>query len=863
MPYETDRGPFLGVLDWLNGLGEVPLNLGRGNFAGAGRKLADSILDIPDAIIPGDAIPQISRPEDSVTASDVVGIDRAAHPGLAKAVDIIGGTAVNPASWLGVKGGTLRAGAPWLEGAEVPGVAAAVDKAKALAGTGYSQLPESLRRTAANTAQGVRRTANWLDVPDDADAFLRQAKASGNNAGEVARQEVERIYQPLTPPEREAVGEVAHQINRNGTDDRSKWSVLNDPEEIIANRPDIRPDVVRQAVADRQKLMNVIADESPDAGVMNIPEDVRNKNYISRQFGGAYFDDGSPLTFKRTGGSGDAIKERSKAIASPTDLLDFMRKQDVDLEFDALKADMGRANQQSRLVEKGAVGKQLAGQAGLTEPFLLSDAKHRTAISQAIGDIEKQPGMADYGYKLRQVWDGMTPRSDNFFVKGLHQANKLFKGAATYGIVLPRLSFDVRNRTSALWQALSNPQSRQTLGDNAKRTLSDLYGAFDDGFQKLTGGKKGRLSNSDLTQKLDFIDSAFQEARGSTVKLREILSQHPEGDKLLGALDNGVLNNFVDSEQLLSRMASTPTKQRVNDIMQWPAEVAQGLEQRMRLGTYFDLLKGAKPIAKDAADAAKTIRDTYLDYDVAGTANRTLRDLVPFASFLTQNVKQQSKFLLEKPVVGVASAQVFGDHDNLPKYPWLEEQMSIPIGLDEKQNPQYLSGLGLPIEGLTQVPGLGADDAYGDVVGSLQPFLKSAISYAADKDPLTGRRFGEYDKIFGEPAGAAGRAYNVIKGTGLAQPITGPIGQAENLFDERKSAAQRVLQATTGARFTSVDPALANRQHLENYLKTRPDVHTSETLYQTGQDPELAAELKKLQAAKKALSQKRKAEAAL
>lgn len=868
MPYETDPGPFLSGLEWLEGLGEIPLNLLRGRIDSAGRKLADSVLSVPDAVIPGDWIPQVSREEDRVTASDVAGIDRATSPGLAKAVDIIGGTALNPASWVGLRGGAVRAGVPFTQGVEVAGSRAAIEKAKALAEAGYNKLPEGVRKTVAKTGRDIRAGANWLNVPQEEEYFLRQAKAEGSNAARVARAEVERIYAPLTPIEREAVGEIAHGIRR-GPDPakRDTWGVIDDAEAYLSARfdiPDARKDIVRKAVAERQKLMDVLADESPDAGVMSIAPEARTKNYINRQFGGGYFDEGSPLTFRKTVGD-DALKARVKEIAEPKDLLDFMQKQDVDLEFDALRADMGRADQQARLVERGAIGRGLAGKAGLKEPFLLSNAEHRTEIGKVIAELEKQPGMGDYAYKLRQVWDGMTPRSDNAFMKGLHLANKAFKGAATYGILLPRISFDVRNRTSALWQALSNEQGRKTLPGNAKRILSDLMGAFDDGFIKFTGGKKqrGQWARSELTDQLDFIDDAFRTSGGSIKVLREKLAQHKDGPLLQEALDNGVLNNFVDSEQLLSRMQGTPLKQRAVDILEWPAEIAQGLEQRMRLGTFLDLRKGSKPIAKNAAEAAQTIRDTFLDYDVAGTANRNVRDVVPFAAFMTQNLKQQGKFLMEQPSIGVAAAQLYGDDEGLPKYPWLEQQATVPWGLDEKNNPQYLTSFGAPIEALTDVPGLSGDDFYSDVVGMLQPALKTGIAYAADKDPLTGRGFGEYDKIFGTPMGELGRAYNNIKSTGLLQPITGPISQLENILDARKSPAEAALQSTTGMRFASVDPDLAERQQIEALLKSRPDVRSVETLYQTGEDPEVTAELAKLREAKERLRAKRKAEAAL
>lgn len=859
---DTDPGPFLSGLDWLEGVGEVPLNaigalIGRkGTMAGAGRKLIDSLSSIPDAILPGDWFPEVARPEDDITASQVAGIDRNAHPGIAKAVDIVGGTAANPLSWAGE-------GLP-LRGA----LKSAAGGARDLAKLGFDQLPEDLQRMAKTSATGVRRTLNFLDVPDESEAFLRQSKAKGNDASRAAREEVKRIYGDLTPEEREAVGEIAHGVNRRGTDDRSQWSVLQDPEEIIAGREGIRPDVVRQATKDRTALMRTLLDESPGAGIMRGDPARESESYINRQFSGDYFAEGeSPLSFAR--GGNKIEKGRVAELRTPEQLLDFLKKQDVDLEFDALTADLNRAEQQGRLAERGALGRGLAEQRGMTfkdksgaqVPFMMNEPSHQTAMKDMIAQISKEPGMGDFAYKLKNAFEGVAPRSDNFFWRGLHQANKAFKGAATYGLLLPRISFNIRNRTSALWQALSDQQGRKTLPGNAKRLLSDLLGSFDDGLMKATGSTSRRWGKSALTDQLDAIEHAFKNSGGSTAKVRSILGAREDGKFLQEALDNGVLNNFVDSEELLARMQKTKGTQRAFDIMQWPAEIAQGLEQRMRLGTFLDLRKNG--IAKSAEDAAKTVRDTFLDYDVVGKENRTFRDLVPFGAFLTQNTKQQAKFLAEQPAVGVAAAQLYGDDEGLPKYPWLEQQLSIPAGLDEKGNAQYISGLGLPIEGLTAIPGLGSDDLYRDVVGALQPMLKSGIAYAVDKDPLTGRAFGQYDKILGQSRGEAGRAYNIAKGTGVLQPITGPFSQLETATDDRESIGERALQLTSGVRYTSVDADLAQRQQLESYLRSRPDVHTSETLYQTTPDPETQAKLKELRDAKARLKEKRAAAAAM
>jgi hypothetical protein len=336
----------------------------------------------------------------------------------------------------------------------------------------------------------------------------------------------------------------------------------------------------------------------------------------------------------------------------------------------------------------------------------------------------------------------------------------------------------------------------------------------------------------------------------------EVLKDRPD---LQAALNLGVMDNFVSSEELLRRMASDSRWAKAVDMSMWPSAIGQGLEQRMRLGTFKDLLASDK----SPEEAARIIKDTFLDYSIPGVANRTFRDVIPFGAFMSQTIPQQAKFIAKYPVVGVAASQLYGDDEGLPKYPWLEQQMSYPFGLDEKGNPQYLTGLGLPLEALEGIPGLSGSDIYSDVVGSMQPFLKTGIAYATGIDPFTGGDWGEYSKVFGQDLGAAGRAINIAKGTGLTQPITGALDQFAPLFDERTNAAEKAARMLTGVRTASVDPDLAERRKLEAYLETRPDIQTAPAYYQTGEDGDLSAVLKELREVKERLAEKRKAAAAL
>lgn len=861
---EQSSGPFISALGWMDDLGQVPLNVLRGRFKSAGKKAVDILGDIPDAILPGDWIPHLSDEEDATSGSEVLGIDKKNHPILGAIADIAVGTAANPLTYLGLRGGKVMAGVPFTEGVELKGATALKDAAKKKVGELYDKAPEPLRKGVKKSydasAKMVRRTANWLDIPDAERAAMVGAKSIGATSAMLHAKNVERIFGPLSKEERDIAGQVLHGIEKLGVD-RKDWREITDPDAFLLSKlPKERVAKVRAAIDESYDHATKQFEEGMRGGVYKpmqkdaqgnvLPGQVAGqKNYAHRMFTDESIDPSTITDYDlKTALPTAAHKAKLKTAK---DRIAFLQdNKDINLEFDPLVSGLSRAKQQGDMLTKGALGKKYSG----IDDFVLNDPKHRSAMEKAIADM----GDSDQAYQLGNFWRGIPARGDDAFSQVLHKGNKIFKAAATFGVLVPRMSFNVGNRASGVWQALSNEQARGVIGENSKRLLSDLMGAVDDGLVKLTGSR--HFPVSEMTKDLDHWEEALKLSKGDPLDLKKRLADRPD---LLEAVENGVLKaGWVDQEQLLSRMAATPTRQRVNDFMEWPAEIAQGIEQRMRYGTFKDLIKSKKGITP--ADAAKTVDDTFLNYDVPGLANRRFRDIVPFGAFLSQNVRQQAGFVARHPVVGVAAANFYGSDPENIRYPWMDESMSVPAGLDEQGNPQYVTSLRMPIEGLAAVPGnLYSEDAYHDVVGALQPLLKTAFHGMTGKDSFTGGPAGQYDKILGQSAGEAGRAYNTLRGTGLIQPLSGPMDQLTNLIDSRKSIGERALQATTGVRFQSVDPDKAKQLEIEQYLKANPDVkqYTGYFQEQGNQDPGLQELLQQLREAKAKLKEKREAAA--
>lgn len=890
-----DRGPFLSALGWVDDLSQIPLNVLRGRPGAAARKTANSLGDLIDATLPYDLIPEFGEDDERVRASELFDIDPEVSPGIARATDIVGGAVTNPLSYFGYRGGSIRAGLPGADGVKVAGSDAITGGVRKLADKAAEYIPEPIKKS----GRTVRRALNIMDVPEDGQKQVASAKGAGALARDVYNERVKQIYTPLTTIEQEAVGEIGEGIARNNSKDRKLWTTIDDMDSYLAGRTDIRPDVVKQAVTDRLAAHRKQWEEGLDFGVMGrkrvyedvngnrmLADDLRSqlkkdiesgviherttlpdyadqrgftgkildeqgvKDYTPRRYLGDYFLDDDNLGFSQRGGGNSALAKRVEELKTKEQRLQFLQDTpDVDLEFNAARLDAKRAEQQGRYVQKAALGKAITG----NDAFVLTDPDHQRAMVDAIKQIGET--QKDYAYVLENLYKGIPPRGDGAFSKALHWGNQKFKSAATFGILLPRISFNVGNRASAVWQTLSEPGTAGTRMIAAKRALGDLLGAVDDGFIRLSGGTKGRWAPSELTQTIDQYEAALKAAKGDVAELRRIMSATPNGTHMLEAIDNGVMNGFVHSEMLLAKMARTPKAQRVADFMEWPAEIAKGVEQRMRLGTFLDLRKSNI----DAPSAGLTTNRTYLDYSVPGVENRMFRDIVPFGAFLSQNIKQQAGLLARRPVVATVAAPFFANNEEDIKYPWMDNSLAVPTGEDETGNPQYITGFRTPIEGLTSVPGADKDDLLRDTIGNMQPLLKTGLSYIFDRDSFTGGEFGEYDKVLGQSAGELGRAYNVVRGTGLLQPFTGPIDQLSNALDDRKTIAQRAIQGTTGVRFNSVDPDLAKRQRIEDYLGDNPDAKQYTGYYQEGENEGLSDLLSQLNEAKAKLKAKREA----
>lgn len=907
-------GAFSDVLNYMDLFGQVPMNLLKGRGDEAGRALLDIFGQAIDAPLPGDWIPDAYQPEERLSGSELLGMESRGLTGTV--ADMAIETALNPLSYLSFPGSAAARGAKEASKARLLGAAkkaalhvdeatsvparAAKLKKMAMEGDlekaidaagdvaehevlaaqdpiGYfagSRLPtrERVAKTLAPIGRKIpepakkfaksfmdkagfkaRETFGALSPGRILEGIRVNAEALGTQSRQIGLRRVHQIAQGVTKEMDEAITAAMHNVNP------TKRTLLTPAGSDLQTRIAA---AAREYGVDQNKLASKVdelvkytrdqADELLNEGVAagTLPDE-----YMPRVFKGIKRTaDDDDLIIKELGGETVLDSSRpgslkKRVLRTDEDVARFLAENpDISLEQSAIKALKGRAAAQANLVTKAKVARGLLG-----ESAVLSDATTRGAVNRIIDHMNDK----DMGTVLKQLMGSAPPRG--WFANVLAVNNRIFKPAATFGILLPRISFQVRNKLSSIWQRASVAEDGIQGAMSAFRsTPGDLYGAFADGLRSVGIGSQ-RAGN--LAKQLQFLDDAMGRARNVT-DLRQILKAEP---KLLAAMDEGVLEGFVATENMLSSwMSKTPKGKKLVDILNAPAEVTQGLESRMRLGAFLDLLEKHGP-----KKAAQLTRESLLDYSMlrGGNAYGNLRQFIPFLAFTAQTVPQQMKFFTRRPAAAVALAQLYDQGDE-PTLPWISERPHIKFGEDAEGNAAYLMSLGLPPESLDMIPNLSGGrfeigrDVEQDVVGSAHPLLKAAYGYVSGREPFFGSRYGSYDKA---PAlfqalgmdERGGRVWNELAGTGVVQPVQSVIQTTNQALDERKTLSQRMINLLTGGRVVSNDPTRATVEMLQDKLERDPEAKAYLQYYGGSSDvEELIDELNK---AKQRLRKQREA----
>jgi hypothetical protein len=497
-------------------------------------------------------------------------------------------------------------------------------------------------------------------------------------------------------------------------------------------------------------------------------------------------------------------------------------------------------------------------------------------VNDIIDNMEKQ--YPEQARLMRYSFNGLGQRSK--FMQALNTMAAPFKRSAVYGILIPQAGHITRNILSHPFQYGFQGHGQLAV-NQALRTPATVWHAMKIGLHKSFGWD---MPYDALEGKMNAVEDALKNSQGSD--LQAIAGLRAQGDEASAqALKWGVGQGFVSQEVMLDKLGKQgwtrrlmtsigvgkKLQDRAMNMMDAPEEAFRGEEQYARFGAFHDNYAKytGQGMAPDLAGqkAAKDVSDSLYDYNAYTPGNRTLRTIIPFAAFQTNAIRQTAGAFARYPALATAVGNAMQQNPNNPEYPYMAGKTNVPIGLDEKGNPQYISQIGIPMEALNTIPNYSSglrtfgDQAESNIVGSMNPLIKTAYEVLAGHDPFFKTPMGSYDKVplLGH-AGAFGQAYNTLEGTGLIQPLTSPLTQLEHMTDDRHSLATRLLNTFTGANIVSVDPKVAEQQVLQKALSLDPNVTQYIRFQPTNGDTQAKGLINQMNKARSAVAAEKKAD---
>lgn len=263
-------------------------------------------------------------------------------------------------------------------------------------------------------------------------------------------------------------------------------------------------------------------------------------------------------------------------------------------------------------------------------------------------------------------------------------------------------------------------------------------------------------------------------------------------------------------------------------VMGTGSKVAQNIEFMNRVGMY----KYLKAEGWDAAAAAKKVRELQVNYDAGSFSpfeNQAVRRLIPFYKFQRGIAPVILKNLLERPggLMGqtIRGARLASGNDaSLPDH--VQETLAVenPFKSPTDGTRSFLTGFGLPFEGMFAYGGGGVRGAGREVLSQLNPLVKAPLEWSTnqsffqrgsngagrpleDLNPTVGQTIANIANRFG--AGMTGPAPTPRSLEFLLanSPASRFLTTARQLSDPRKSPLDLLLANTTGIRVTDVSPS--------------------------------------------------------
>ncbi len=605
----TDQGAFSSVLNWIGRPGQVAKNVFTGNLEGAARQAGDFLLDPVDALIPGDVIPELSRPQDKIEGSQLLGLDepwRKEHPLLNTLASLPVDIVTDPLTWTGF--------GPLAKGAGAIGKGAEAIATKLPRG---AEAVQAVKDTAAMAGKGIRSVLGAQRITPEAEQAMSAAAVAKSNEAQAGLSAIKgsESLNSLIGDEPKIVGDILDNFKWEGTKLTGALVPglhapgLASAVDLVTAHPGVNADNIERITKAVQDTIDIGQNQAKRPGIFN-PESLP-KEYLGRSYSGQTEEQAINEVLgqgaSRLGMPGAA---KGRSLEGADDVASFLEENPkVEYERNAIARLARRAQTQGTLAGRAEIGRKLLGDA-----FTLTDDTQHSALTEKIRDMAASADPVDQesAKVLHDAFHGLAPRGP--FTDTLAKVNRVVKPMMVYGFAVPKIGSIIRNKISGIWQAASTPAARGVALEQVKRLPSDLYGAVVDSLGLNVGKDK-------LGQAGALIEDAFKQSKGAADNAAQFLEQSPgaggySGKDLASLVRSGAMSGFVSSEDLIKSIAASPAAAKWKSVTEWPARMFKGVEDRMRAGMALDLLKKGKT----PEEIGKIVSDSMIPSRAQGIA---------------------------------------------------------------------------------------------------------------------------------------------------------------------------------------------------------------------------------------------------
>ena len=275
--------------------------------------------------------------------------------------------------------------------------------------------------------------------------------------------------------------------------------------------------------------------------------------------------------------------DKARVLRDQQDFVDYLNTG-AKLRTDAFEIMLKRAEKSGRSVSRQQVARNILG-----DEILGRDLQN--VVEAGLRDLATtDPKLAQ---SLVSLTRPIPPRKG--ISKALNSFNRFWKPAVLYGFAVPRQMVFARNRLGGIIQEAATAGARlrfrdvvpdigRTFGFQGKQYVK-AYKRFRRGVSESIVDATGITFPADrITRGVEILDAAELLAKGDFRRLGPSITEamrrggikDPTLARYLGeAWDNGVLDGFVSTEELLKRVSRDTRKQAVFDLLDVPASTYQ------------------------------------------------------------------------------------------------------------------------------------------------------------------------------------------------------------------------------------------------------------------------------------------------